>query len=367
MKFLELIEAIPDPRIEGKVRHSFSTILFTALCGVLSGCESWTEIHHYCESKLDWLSKYVDFDEGVPSKWTFRRVFTTLSPDLLEELLLSHANQIVNQGTQTKQISIDGKALCGSGRIDVKCLQSVSAWCNENNLVLGEKQTDAKSNEITAIPQLLRCLALNKSTVTIDAAGCQKSIAALITSKKGNYVFGLKRNQKSLYNAVQDHINIIGVENQERLHDSFDDSHGRLVRRRYFGIDVSSLPQIEQWQGAKTVIATETISSKDNDPKRKVTATWRYYLSSHKSNNKELPDYIRNHWAIENKLHWVLDVHMKEDDDKKAERKSARSFALLRRIALNIVRSKDKTPKKSLKVKLKNAAWDNNYLLKLLS
>ncbi len=233
--------------------------------------------------------------------------------------------------------------------------------------MLGEQQTQAKSNEITAIPMLLELLNVKKSTITIDAAGCQKNIAKLIIERKGDYVLGLKLNQRKLHDAVKEHIQLIGESKGNRLLDTFDDSHGRIVRRRYFGYDVNQLPDIKEWGGAKSVVAVETISSKSNDPSQKTTAEWRYYLSSHKSDNESLPAYVRNHWGIENKLHWILDVHMKEDDDQKAERKSARAFALLRRIALNMVRTKDLTPKKSLKVKLKNSAWDNNYLLNIIS
>ena len=251
--------------------------------------------------------------------------------------------------------------------MDLKCLYSVSAWCHENGLVLGERQTDSKSNEITAIPLLLESLDLKANTVTIDAAGCQKSITKLIIEKKGNYVLGLKRNNPKLYEAIEEYIKNTEYSTAHCLHDSFDDSHGRCIRRRFFGYDISKLTEIKEWFGAKTVVAVETISSKDNDPNRRVSAEWRYYLSSHHSANKLLPNYIRNHWGIENKLHWVLDVHLKEDNDKKAERKSARSFSLLRRIALNIVRTKDTTPKRSLKRKLKHSAWSDDYLLSMLS
>ena len=237
---------------------------------------------------------------------------------------------------------------------------------HENGLVLGERQVDSKSNEITAIPILLESLDLKSNTITIDAVGCQKSITKLITKKKGNYVLGLKRNHPKLYEAVIKQIEQEGERDSNRLFDAFDENHGRLVRRRYFGYDVSNIPEIKDWSDAQTVVAVETISSKNNDATHEVKSEWRYYLSNHKHNNKNLPNYIRNHWGIENKLHWVLDVHLKEDNDKKAERKSARSFALLKRIALNIVRSKDTDPKKSLRRKLKHPAWDDNYLLAML-
>ena len=367
MKILEIIEEISDPRMEGKVQHKLSTIIFVALCGILCGCESWSDIRDYCRIKREWLSRYISLTNGIPSGDTFRRVFTLLDPANVEYLLRTHAAEIVAQHKPSDQIAVDGKALCGSKKLNLQCLYSVSAWCHENGLVLGEEQTDSKSNEITAIPLLLESFDLKGNTVTIDAAGCQKSIVKLIIEKKGDYVLGLKRNHPKLYEAVEEHIKRIGESNENRLFDAFDDSHGRSVRRRYFGYDISKLEEIKDWLEAKTVVAVETISSKNNDPNRNVSAEWRYYLSSHKCTNKSLPDYIRNHWGIENKLHWVLDVHLKEDDDQKSERKSARSFALLKRIALNIVRTKDTTPKRSLRRKLKHSAWDDDYLLSMLS
>ena len=366
MKILKMIADISDPRMAGKVQHKLSSIIFVALCGVLCGCESWNDIRDYCQIKREWLSQYISLVNGIPSSDTFRRVFTLLNPDCVESLLRTHASEIVGRGKASDQIAVDGKAHCGSKKLDLKCLYSVSAWCHKNGLVLGAKQTDSKSNEITAIPLLLESLDLKGSTVTIDAAGCQKSITKLIIEKKGDYVLGLKLNHPKLYEAVQEHIKQEGENSENRLFDAFDCSHGRKVRRRYFGYNISKLPGIRDWPSAKTAVAVETISSKDNDPNHKVSTEWRYYLSSHECNDKRLPDYIRNHWSIENKLHWVLDVHLKEDCDQKAERKSARSFSLLKRIALNIVRTKDKTPKRSLRRKLKHSAWDNDYLLSML-
>jgi predicted transposase YbfD/YdcC len=367
MKILTRIEEITDPRMIGKVQHNLSTIIFVALCGILSGCEDWNDIHDYCRAKKEWLSQYVCLRNGIPSSDTFRRVFTLLDPDNIENLLRTHAAEIVRNNKLSDQIAVDGKALRGSKTLNSQCLHSVSAWCHENGLVLGEEQVESKSNEIRAIPLLLKSLNLKGNTVTIDAAGCQKNIVAQIIRQKGNYVLGLKRNHPKLYKAVEAHILRGGENDINRLYDAFDDSHGRRVRRRYFGYDISKLEEISEWSEAKTVVAVETISCKDSDPNRNVTAEWRYFLSNFKSSDKRLPGYIRNHWSIENKLHWILDVHMKEDDDKKAERKSARSFALLKRIALNVVRTKDTTLKRSLRRKLKHSAWDDNYLLKMLS
>lgn len=367
MTILKLLESIPDPRMEGKVKHNLGSILFVGLCGVLSGCESWSDIEDYCETKFEWLSSYVDLTNGVPSEWTFRRVFTLLDPAHMEHILSNHAANVVkNHGNKSDHIALDGKALRGSKRLDLKCLRSITAWCQKNSLVLAESQVEGKSNEIAAIPLLLETLDLKGKTVTIDAAGCQKNIACQIKKKKGDYVLGLKKNQPTLYEAALDLKAREGETDRNRLYDAFDDSHGRSVRRRYFGYDIRTLPAIDEWEGARSLIAVETISSKNNDPNKQVTSQWRYYLSSHPWDHPKLPEYVRHHWSIENKLHWILDVQFKEDDDQKAERKSARSFALLRRIALNIVRTRDTTPKRSVRRKLKRSGWDNNYLKDLL-
>ncbi len=213
---------------------------------------------------------------------------------------------------------------------------------------------------------MLESLDLKGNTVSIDAAGCQKSIVKLIKEKKGDYVLGLKSNHPKLYKAVEAYTQVKRKERTHKLHEIYEEEHGRSVCRRYFGYDVSSLQEVESCVGAKSVVAVETIFSKNNDISHKTSVEWRYYLSSHKHSNKQLPNYVRNHWGIENKLHWVLDVHLKEDDNQKRECKSVRSLAILRRIALNIVRSHDPSSKRSLKIKLKRSGWDNDYLVSLL-
>ena len=372
MLILDLIQEISDPRLKGKVHHPLESILFITLCAVLSGSDTWSDIELYGRGKKDWFSKYINMDNGIPSEWTFRRFFMLLPADVMESLLRQFSALVLKKSEiKSDQIAIDGKALCGSKRKDLTCLQSVTAWCHENGLVLAEIQTEVKSNEITAIPLLINSLEIKNTTVTIDAAGCQKNIVKLITDKKGDYVLGLKGNQPTLFQAAKNLKEVVGEHDYNRLHDKFDKSHGRFTRRTYFGYDASTLPNISEWSGAKSIIAVETISSKTNSDK--TTAEWRYYLSSHEASNPKLPDYIRNHWGIENKLHWVLDVQMNEDDDQKAERQSTRSFVLIKRIALNIVRAKvESLPKKkgkkmSVRSHLKKAGWDSDYLLLLMS
>ena len=339
-------------------------MLFSTLCAILCGAESWCDVSDFCEAKADWLSQYIDLRCGIPSEWTYRRLFTLLTPKCLEALLRDHASSLL-QGEKPSAIAVDGKCLRGSKRHNLKSLQSVSAICHDQGLTLAETQVDHKSHEIEVIPLLLDVLNLKGTTVTIDAAGCQKTVAEMIINKGGHYILSLKKNHPKLYEAVSSHLQQNCINPDHRLKDYFDESHGRLVRRRYFCSDVKEIPLVHDWKGLQSVIAVETISSKNID--RNTTAEWRYYLSSHQANHPLLSDMIKNHWSIENKLHWVLDVHLKEDDDRKAEKKSAKAFAALRRMALNIVRAKDNQSKKSLRRKLKCAGWDHDYLLTLLS
>jgi predicted transposase YbfD/YdcC len=229
---------------------------------------------------------------------------------------------------------------------------------------LGEKAVADGSHESKTIPLLLEVLNLKDTTVSIDAAGCHASVAQTIIDKKGHYVLALKKNQPKLHQSVTEYIKEHGQKSPYLIEDGFDDSHGRTVRRRYFALDISHLDCTEKWPNLKTAIAVETISS---TPRTAITANWRYYLSSHPADHPKLAGYIRNHWSIENRLHWVLDVQMNEDGDTKTERRSAKAFATLRRIALNIVKTKDQTKKRSTRRKMLRAAWNEDNLLKLLA
>jgi predicted transposase YbfD/YdcC len=362
-EFLELLEELNDPRDQKKVLYSLSSIIFITLCAVLCGAESWSDVADFGEAKQDWLSGYVDLSNGIPSAWTFRRIFIILAPENLEWLLRTHALNIVSGKTED-QIAIDGKALRGSAGKGLRALQSVSAWSHENGVVLAETAVEKKSNEITAIPELLKILKLNGCTISIDAMGCQRDIVENIIEQKGDYVLGLKKNQPSLYEAVEKHMQEDAINHDHCLKDYFEEAHGRVTRRRYFSCCIKHIKESKKWTGLCAAVAVETITSSPNNPTQ---AEWRYYITSHDHSNKALPDYIRNHWGIENKLHWVLDVNLGEDADRKIERNSAKAFASLKRIALNIVRTKDAKSKRSLRRKFKCAGWDNNYLLNLLT
>ena len=365
MKILEKIAQIKDPRMQGKIQYSLESILFATLCAVISGAQSFEDIKDYWATKKSWLDHYAPTD-SIPSSDTIRRVFTLLEPSCLEQLLISHAREVVSKGKVCDQICLDGKVLKGSFDQSRKALCSLSAFCPFNQVVLSEKQVSRGKAEMSSLPALLEILDLKGRTVTVDAAGAYQPIIENIREKKAEYVIGLKANQPKAYKAARTHFE--GLENQMdyKIADGFDESHGRLVRRRYFAFPVKKIEQVQGFSGIKSIIAALTISSFDKDLPRKIKAHWRYYLSSHKHTNVKLAEYIRSHWSIENSLHWVLDVHLKKDDNLKKHVQTVRYFALLKRIVLNLVRANGFEKKISLRRQLNKASWNNDYLLSLL-
>jgi len=246
-------------------------------------------------------------------------------------------------------------------------LHLVNAWASEQGLVLGQREVDGKSNEITAIPELLETLSLTNCIVTLDAMGCQKAIADRILERGADYLLVLKANHSKAFVAVteccEQHCFARGA-TAKPVFDAFDDSHGRLVRRRVFVCpEAASLEALKAWPGLRTVLATETIRGVNGSGK--VEAEIRYFLSSCHDDPTVLVQAIRRHWTIENGLHWVLDVTFREDDSRVRDRTAARNLAILRKIAINLI-SRDRTPRISIRGRRKQAAWNDDYMLSLL-
>ena len=266
-------------------------------------------------------------------------------------------------------VAIDGKTLRRSfdrGR-DLAALHVVSAWASGQRLVWGQRRVDGKSNEITAIPELLNVLALENTLVTLEAMGGQKAIAQHILDRQADYLLVLKANHSNAYEAVRSHFDAYyfqrGAANRPTF-DAFDDSHGRWVRRRVFVCtEAATLEALSNWPGLRTVLAVESIRSINGS--NKVEAEIRYFLSSYTGDAPVLAQAIRRHWSIENSLHWVLDVTFREDDSRVRDSTAARNFALLRKMALNRV-GQDRSTKASLRAKRKKAAWDDGYMQQLL-
>ena len=365
----QYFNTIEDPRCSGKVEHHLRDILVIAVCAVIACAESWDDIDLYGRSKLAWLRTFLELPNGIPSHDTFRRVFMLIDPDAFEAGFTSWVGSLV-VGFEREVVAVDGKTIRRSfdhGR-EQSPLHVVSAWASEQGLVLGQRCVDGKSNEITAVPELLDQLTLENSIVTLDAMGCQTAIAEKILARGGDYLLTLKGNHKLAHAAVVEHFDQHclrrGAPGRADC-DAFDDTHGRLVRRRVFAsTEAASLDALSGWPGLRTVLAVESIRSVNSAP-TKVESEIRYFLSSCPDDPAVLTQAIRSHWGVENALHWVLDVTFREDDSRVRDRTAARNLALLRKIALNIV-GQDKTTKASLRGKRKKAAWNDAYMLKLL-
>jgi predicted transposase YbfD/YdcC len=368
-KLIDHFSGIKDPRSEGRTAHQLIDILVVAVCAVIAGAESWVDMELYGRSKADWLSGFLPLPGGIPSHDTFRRVFMLIDPKAFERAFTTWVQSFA-ASFEREVVAIDGKTVQRSfdrGR-DQGPLHIVSAWACEQGLSLGQRQVSDKSNEITAVPELLDALVLENSIVTLDAMDCQRAIASKILERGADYLVTLKANQGSMHTAVREHcaITCFGSDTTSRpVCDTFDDSHGRLVRRRVFVCPQAALLEpLRDWPGLKTVLAVESIRSLNGSGK--VEAEIRYFLSSCEDAPEVLARAIRQHWRIENSLHWVLDVTFREDDCRVRERTAVRSFALLRKIALNLIR-RHHASRISLRGRRKMAAWNDGYMQQILS
>jgi len=369
-KLGQYLVAVEDPRCSGKVEHRLVEVLVIAVCAVIACAESWDDIALYGRSKLAWLRTFLDLPNGIPSHDTFRRVFMLIDPDAFEAGFAAWVGSLADR-FEREVVAIDGKTVRRSfdhGR-DQSPLHVVSAWASGQGLVLGQRCVDGKSNEITAVPELLDQLALHNSIVTLDAMGCQTAIAEKILARGGDYLLTLKGNHPLAHAAVVEHFDQRcfrrGASHRADC-DAFDGTHGRLVRRRVFAsTEAAALEALSGWPGLRTVLAVESIRSVNSAP-TKVESEIRYFLSSCSDSPAVLGQAVRSHWAIENTLHWVLDVTFREDDSRVRDRTAARNLALLRKIALNIV-GRDTTTKASVRARRKKAAWNDAYMLKLLA
>jgi predicted transposase YbfD/YdcC len=359
---------LEDPRETRRCDHRLVDILVIAACAVIACAESWEDIELYGRSKQAWLKTFLALPNGIPSHDTFRRVFMLLDPDAFEACFSRWAQSLA-VGVEREVVAVDGKAVrrSGSRRHHHGPLHLVSAWASEQGLVLGQRAVDGKSNEITAIPELLDTLRLEGRIVTLDAMGCQKEVAERIRAKGADYLLVLKANHGHAFEAVREHFErtCFGRGSGGRpVSDAFDESHGRLVRRRVF-LDPAAkdLEPLSDWPELSTVLAVETIRGVTGTGK--VEAEIRYFLTSCSDDPAVLVQAIRRHWRIENALHWVLDVTFREDDSRVRERTAARNLALLRKIALNLV-AKDRGSRASLRGRRKKAAWNDDYMLQLI-
>lgn len=363
---IELLGEVEDTRDQKKVKHPLSTLIFMSICAIFCGADTWEDIPTWVESHLSWLSNYVDISNGVPSYSTIRRMFMLVKTNCWSHIM----QQVVALHQPNKQeedhISVDGKTLRGSKCIskEIKAMQMVSAFSTANSIILSEVTTNSKSNEITAIPVLLDLLELEGCTISIDAIACNEKIITKILDKGAHYLIGLKKNQPKLYAAIEAYAQTNGAKNKNLVSDYFDDSHGRKTRRRYFTFELPENIKKLGFSQLNTVIATETIS--DSKYTEGVTAQWRYYITDHQPDHVKLPNYIRDHWKVES-THWLLDVHLADDKNKKYEKIAAENFAKTKRLLLNLVKlNPPKGKKRSIRSRLKKMSWDLDYFVQIL-
>jgi predicted transposase YbfD/YdcC len=364
MSHLSFIE---DPRIDRTKEHLLIDILMISVCAMLCGAESFVEFEQFGKAKRDFLGGFLQLPNGIPSHDTFRRVFSLLDPKQFSERFVQWTEGL-RRAISNEIVAIDGKTLRRShDRAHGKeAIHMVSAWAQENGLVLGQVKVDDKSNEITAIPELLRALNLKGCIVTIDAMGCQKQIASEIVAAHADYVLALKGNQSTLHDEVRLFMEAARADDFPGIRHDFlevsERSHGRKETRRYWVTDeIEWLTQHSQWQHLRSVAMVESIREIQN----KVTTERRFYISSMEPNANNHARAIRGHWSIENTLHWSLDVSFAEDQCRVRTGYAAENFAILRHMAINILKA-DTGKKLSIKTKQKCASWDHPYLLKLL-
>jgi predicted transposase YbfD/YdcC len=352
---------LPDPRIDRTKAHLLEDLIFIAIAAVICGAETWNEIELFGKSKESWLRNFLKLPEGIPSHDTFNRVFSLLDSDELEKSFLQWISS-VSQITEGEFVSIDGKSIRGSrDKGNKSIVHMVSAWAGINNIVLGQRKVDAKSNEITAIPELLKLLVLKGCIVSIDAMGCQKEIANAIIDKEANYILALKGNQGNLLEQTEDSFRFLEVKS---VNQDIDVGHGRVENRTCSVVsDLSMIEKKEEWKDLKSLVRV--------DSERYIKATGkkenetRFYISSLPADASLLNQSIRSHWGIENSLHWVLDVAFNEDSSRKRAGNAAQNFSVLNRIALNILKNEN-TTKVGVKGKRLKAGWNETYLEKIL-
>jgi len=367
--FLDSFDDLPDPRLASRCAYPLQEMLLVALCAIASDADDWVHVAEWGELKLDWLRRFLPFEGGIASHDTFSRLFAMLDAERFGACFVAWMSQLCPT-LAGQSIAIDGKSVRGSHDGGTGMVHLVSAWHNGMGVTLGQVRTAAKSNEITAIPELLDALDIAGATITMDAMGCQREIVQQIVERQGHYIIGLKNNQPTLAQAVEALFEPALCASQTQLPQDIrlDKGHARLHQRRcVVQTDLSSLGgELRQaWAGLQSVAMVEStrevIQGRDKAP---ATTEWRYYISSKVLDASEFNRQIQAHWQIENSCHWVLDVSFDEDASRVRRHHGAENLALLRRISLNLIKQ-DKA-KGSIKVKRKRAAWSTHYLEQLL-
>jgi len=366
--FIDYFADLTDPRIEDRCHHKLIDILFIAVCAVICGADTFTDMEEFGISKQAWLQQFLDLPNGIPSHDTFGRVLARLKPSEFQRCFVEWVRAVAG-ATNDEIVPIDGKKLRRSHNRSkgLQAIEVVSAWAVANHLVLGQVKVSEDSNEITAVPELLKLLELKGCIVTVDALNTQKDIAVEIRNQGADYVLALKGNHSTLRKEVELFFKDVKEDRtygfEISTHQTVDGEHGRIETRKYWHVNAPDhLSGKSEWKDLASLGMVEAIREVHGETSREN----RYYLSSLKVEAERLAEAVRGHWAIENSQHWILDVVFREDDCRVRVGHAAENFALIRRGALNLLQQ-EKTLKRGVKTKRLKAALDERYLLKVLN
>jgi predicted transposase YbfD/YdcC len=368
--FQDYFATLTDPRCPDAPnrRHQLMDMLIIAVCAVICGADGWEDIEEYGTSQAEWFATFLDLPHGIPGHDTFRRVLSRLDPEELTQCFIAWT-EALSEASGGDLVSIDGKTLRHSfdQATGQAAIHMVSAWASANRLVLGQLKVEEKSNEITAIPKLLQMLDVAGATVTIDAMGCQKEIAKVITDREADYVLALKDNHLTLSGDVTRFVDeakaTAFADIAHAYHETVDGDHGRIeTRRHWITSDIEWLGAKASWAKLHSIGMVES----RHEVGETVQVETRYFLTSLPAQGVRFAQAMRQHWGIENALHWVLDVSFHEDACRIRKDKGAQSFSMLRHIAINLLRQ-ERRHKRGIKARRKRAGWDRDYLLHVLA
>lgn len=365
--FIEYCEYIDDYRQEGKVKHQLKDILFIAVAATIANADSWPQVEVFAEDNEEWFRKYLELPYGIPSHDTYERVFDRIDPEQFAKAFNTWTNEIADKSNNAI-VAIDGKTVRGSfdNQLNKSAIHIVNAWISTNGLILGQLKTSEKSNEITAIPELLDMLLVKGCIVTTDAMGCQKDIAGKIIDKKADYVLALKGNQQSLFGSIVEWFNDAEKNKFKEIeadsYKTFDKGHGRHEKRKYYiSEDISWIHSKDNWKGFKSIGMAIRESTEGDRP----TIERRYFICSIKADAKLFAKAVRSHWGIES-THWLLDVVLKEDASRERKNNGPENKSLLNKVVLNKLKQYTGRKKMSNPTKRFRAACNNKILEEIM-
>ena len=363
-KLLTFARSIKDFRLDRKKLHPVENIVFITILALICNAQDWEEVQDFGNARKEFFAKHLNLENGIPSHDTFNRFFSIYDPKSFQKIFVDWLSSLMN--FTEKHIAIDGKSCRGSRSKSGEMLHLLHAYLTDDCSFLGQEKTTEKSNEITAIPILLETLDLKDALISIDAIGCQKEIATQIVEKEADYLLAVKQNQKTLYQDIESAFLVYKKEEKSEI--ISEEINGSRVEKRSCKTmtDMTHITKAEDWKNLKTIVKIETETY--HKSKNKTTQDTRYYISSQINTAEKFLQYTRNHWIIENKLHWSLDVIFKEDQSRKRNNNVTENFSIVLKLVLKLLQEKQlKNKKISIKRMRKMAAWNLDYLVELLN